>query len=188
MIEGSNQTNKKVPQVTPIKVYGTSPDEPEEGRIFLRTKAGWFERMIKDQSKDLIFTQVGQSEDELLRFFAKDNPSINLVQLSGDYRQKVYDELMQYLTPDFKFPFARDLKGKNGLFSITGIALIILGLLIFGMGIYFRLAYSPINFSSSGYPFLYRQVYSGGLAAIIVGAIMDIFGWIILSLASIGKK
>jgi hypothetical protein len=188
MTGGNDQTNKKVPQLTPIKIYGTSPDEPEDGRIFIRTKAGWFERLIEDQSKDLIFTQVGQSENEFLRFVAKDAPSINLVQLSGEYRQKVYDELMKYLTPDSKFPFAKELKGKSGLFTITGMALIILGLLIFGMGIYFRLAYSPVNFSSSGYPFLYRQVYSGGLAAIIVGAIMDIFGWIILALASIGKR
>jgi hypothetical protein len=177
MTEGNGQTNKKIPQVTPIKVYGTSPDEPEKGRIFIRTKAGWFERMIKNQSADLIFTQAGQSEDDFLRFIAKDNPSINIVQLNGEHRQKVYNELIRYLTPDFKFPFAMELKGKSKLFTITGMVLLILGLLIFGMGIYFRFAYSPTNIQTVGtYKQQFEQIYNGGLAAIIVGTIMDIFG------------
>jgi hypothetical protein len=70
-----------------------------------------------------------------------------------------------------------ELKGKSKLFTITGMVLLILGLLIFGMGIYFRFAYSPTNIQTVGtYKQQFEQIYNGGLAAIIVGTIMDIFG------------
>lgn len=175
-------------RVRPFKVFATNPNDPEEGRIFLLTKVGWFER-LNDPSGDLIFTQVGQSEDELLKFVAQDNPSIQLFALGREDIKVFYDELRELLPlRDLKRYFVTGRESKNKLLTITGISLFVLGLLIFGTGIYFRLAYSPTNIKTVGsYKQQFEQIYYGGLAAIIVGAIMDIFGLIIFGLASIGK-
>jgi hypothetical protein len=180
--------NLKAFRGTRIKIFGTNADDPEKGRIFLRTKVGWFERIV-DASGDLIFTPVTHSEEELLKFVAKGNPSVDLVQLSDEYQKKAYGELLEQLTSnDFNLHFAAIWIGKNKLFTIIGMILIVLGLLIFGSGIYLRLAYSPTNIQSIGsYKQQFEQLYYGGLAAIIVGAIMDIFGWILIGLTSLAK-
>jgi hypothetical protein len=175
-------------RIRPIKCLATNPNNPEDGRIFLRTNVGWFER-LDDPSGDLIFTEVSQSEEELLKFVAQDNPSAYLVPLDREHIKVVYDELREFLPlSDLKRYFVKGRESKNKLFTITGMVLLILGLLIFGMGIYFRFAYSPTNIQTVGtYKLQFEQVYYGGLAAIIVGAIMDIFGGMFLALASMGK-
>ncbi|MCX5999110.1 MAG: hypothetical protein NTU41_05810, partial [Chloroflexi bacterium] len=52
-----------------LRIFGTNPDNPDEGRIFVWSKVGWFER-LEGSSGDVAFTPVAQSEDELRELIA----------------------------------------------------------------------------------------------------------------------
>jgi hypothetical protein len=177
MVAQKENLHRKKSRAAPIRIFGTDPDNPAEGRIFLWTKAGWFER-IEDQPGDLTFTDVAQSEVELRDFIKRDDPSVDLVQLGTEYRKKTLAEF----TDDIEIYYATERERRNRLLTITGTSFVILGLLILGAGIYFRSTYNPVNFKSADYKFLYLQAYSGGLSGVIVGAIMLVFGWVILGL------
>ena len=177
MVEQKENLKRNKSHAASIKIFGTNPNNPEEGRIFLWTKAGWFER-IEGESGDLTFTDVAQSEIELRDFVKRDDPSVDLVQLGTEYRKKTAAEF----TDDLEMYYATERERRNRSLTATGISLVILGLLILGAGIYFRSTYNPVNFKSADYKFLYLQAYSGGLSGIIVGTIMHVFGWVILGL------
>jgi hypothetical protein len=77
-----------------IRVLGTDPDNPEDGRIFVWTKVGWFERE-EDPSGVASFTPVAKSEDELREYISRDSPSADLVQLGGEFRKNISEEFME---------------------------------------------------------------------------------------------
>jgi len=176
---------------TPIRIFGTNPNNPEEGRIFLWTKAGWFER-IEGQSGDMTFFLVAQSEDELRDFVAHDDPSADLTQLGPEYRKRASEEFTgQPTSSDLEIYLATERQRTNRLLTITGISLVIMGLLIFGAGFYFRLTYNPVNFNVSKvseYRLAYSQAYSAGIIGILIGLIMHIFGWIFMGFTNMGKR
>jgi hypothetical protein len=177
MVEDKENVRKNKAKAAPIKIFGTDPKHPEEGRIFLWTKAGWFER-IEDRPGDLTFTYVAQSEIELRQFINRDEPSVDLVQLGSEYRKKTAAEF----TGDLEIYYATEREKRNRSLTGIGISLVILGLFILGAGIYFRSTYNPVNFKSTSYQFVFSQAFSAGLSAIIVGMIMHVFGWAILGL------
>ena len=76
---------------TGIRIFGTNAAQPDEGRIFVWTKMGWFER-IEVQSGAVAFTPVARSESELREFVSRDDPSADLVALSGRFRKMVSEE------------------------------------------------------------------------------------------------
>ena len=171
-----------------IRILGSNLSNPEKGRIFLWTKAGWFER-IESQSGDLTFVSIAQSEHLLRIRVSLEDPSTELVQLDPEYRKKVSAEFTgQSIPSDLEIYLAQERGRKNRLLRTAGLSLIIVGLLLLGAGIYFRLAYSPANFQASDYKLLFRQAYYGGLSGIVVGITMDVFGWIIMGLTSVGKQ
>lgn len=188
MVEGREHIHKNESSGAPIRIFGTNPNNPEQGRIFLWTKAGWFER-IREQSGDLTYVPVAQSEDELRKSIVQDDPAVDLVQLGREYRKRLYEEFTgQSTSSNVELFYAIEREKKNRLLTITGITLIVLGLIIFGGGIFFRLTYSQVNFEGSVYKLEFLQAYSAGLSAILVGSIMDIFGWIIIGLTTVGKR
>jgi hypothetical protein len=71
-----------------LRILGTDQDNPDEGRIFVWTQVGWFER-IKGESEDVAFTPVAHSDDELRELVLRDDPSADLVQLGHEYRKRV---------------------------------------------------------------------------------------------------
>jgi hypothetical protein len=77
-----------------LRIFGTDPDNPDEGRIFVWTKMGWFER-LEGQSGDVAFTPIAQSESELREFISREDPSADLVQLGREYRKMVSKEFME---------------------------------------------------------------------------------------------
>jgi len=77
-----------------LQIFGTDPDNPENGRIFVLTNKGWFER-IEGESLAVAFTFIAQSESELREYISLDDPMVNLVQLSGEYRDMVSEEFME---------------------------------------------------------------------------------------------
>jgi hypothetical protein len=74
-----------------LRIFGTNPDDPEEGRIFVWTKMGWFER-AKCAAGDVAFIPVAQSEHELREFISRDDPSVDLVSLGREYRKIISQE------------------------------------------------------------------------------------------------
>ena len=79
------------------RVFATNQDQPDEGRIFVLTKMGWFER-IEVQSGAVAFSPVAQSESEIKEFVSRDDPSAELVQLSGHYKKMVSREFNEQST------------------------------------------------------------------------------------------
>ncbi|MFC2069118.1 hypothetical protein ACFLTP_08970, partial [Chloroflexota bacterium] len=70
------------------------PGNPNEGRIFVWTKMGWFER-LEGPSGGVAFTPIAQSENELRELISRDDPSADLAQLGGDYNKMVSNEFME---------------------------------------------------------------------------------------------
>ncbi len=80
-----------------IRILSTDPENPEEGRIFIWTKMGWFER-IEGPTGDVAFIPVAKSEDELHELIARDDPEFDLIPLAQKYRRRVSDEFMEQST------------------------------------------------------------------------------------------
>jgi hypothetical protein len=82
-----------------IDVYGTNPNAPEEGRIFVGTDMGWFER-LEGQSGDIAFTRVGDSEEEVRGLIVRDDAKAELNELGGKYSKKVTEEYEEQTLSD----------------------------------------------------------------------------------------
>jgi hypothetical protein len=80
-----------------IGVYGTHRNNPDEGRIFVWTKTGWFER-IEGTMGNVAFTPIAESEDELRDLLKEDNPNFDLVQLGGSIKKTVTEEFRDQST------------------------------------------------------------------------------------------
>jgi hypothetical protein len=96
MVEDNEQMNrnKDAFRAASLQIFGTDPDNPNEGRIFVWTKMGWFER-LEGQSGDVAFIPIARSESELHELISRDDPSTDLVQLGGEYRKMVSEEFME---------------------------------------------------------------------------------------------
>jgi hypothetical protein len=94
MVEGREHMDRNEFRGARLRIFGTNPDSPEEGRIFVWTKSGWFER-IEGQSGDVAFTQIAKSEDDLRELISRDDPSVDLVLLGHEYRKMVSEEFTE---------------------------------------------------------------------------------------------
>jgi hypothetical protein len=94
MVEDKKDTTRGEFRGARFRIFGTDPDNPEDGRIFVWTKMGWFER-VQGSSGNVAFIHVAQSENELRELISRDDPSIDFVSLGGEYRKRVSDEFME---------------------------------------------------------------------------------------------
>jgi hypothetical protein len=94
MVDNEGHSEREESRGAQIQILGTNPDNPEEGRIFVWTKIGWFER-LEGQSGNVAFTLIADSEKELRELISRDNPNTDLDDLSGTYRKKVSEEFME---------------------------------------------------------------------------------------------
>jgi hypothetical protein len=85
-----------------LRVYGTNREDPDEGRMFVWTKTGWFER-IEGSSGGVAFTPIADSEEELRDSLAQDDPKFDLIELGGDHRKTVFEEFREQSTSDQDF-------------------------------------------------------------------------------------
>jgi len=100
MVEGRENTERDEFRGARLRIYGTNLDDPDEGRIFVWTKTGWFER-IEGRQGDVAFTPVADSESDLREQIARDNPSVDIVELGGDYRKTVSEEFLEQSIGDY---------------------------------------------------------------------------------------
>jgi hypothetical protein len=93
MVDNGEQYEREDSRGVTIQILGTNTDNPEEGRIFVWTKMGWFER-LEGQSGDIAFTPVADSEEELRELISRDDPDADLDDLTGKNREKVSEEFI----------------------------------------------------------------------------------------------
>jgi hypothetical protein len=106
MGEGRERTDRNEFRGARLRVYGTRTDNPDEGRIFVWTKTGWFER-IEGSSGNVAFTPIADSEADLRELIARDNPSVDLVELGGEHRKMISEEFLE------QSPSYRDYPGYS---------------------------------------------------------------------------
>lgn len=94
MVDNEEHSEGEESYGTRIEVFGTNPDTPEKGRIFVWTEMGWFER-LEGQSGNVAFTHIADSEEALRRLISRDNIQADLNELGGKYRKKVSGEFME---------------------------------------------------------------------------------------------
>ena len=94
MVEGREQMDRNEFRGARLRIFGTKPDNPEDGRIFLWTKVGWFERIV-GRSGGVAFIPIAKSEDELRKFIARSASSVDLVQLGREFRKMISEEFIE---------------------------------------------------------------------------------------------
>ena len=94
MVDNGEQSEREEFRGARIQILGTNPDDPENGRVFVWTKMGWFER-LEGQWGDVAFTTVAESERELRELISRDNPEADLNELGGEFRKKVSEEFIE---------------------------------------------------------------------------------------------
>ena len=95
-LDGMDRMAREEFQGTEPKFFGTDADNPENGRIFVWTKMGWFER-VEGPWGDVAFIPVADSEDELRDWLAQDDPNIDLVALdiNSEFGRMVLQEFKE---------------------------------------------------------------------------------------------
>ncbi len=108
MVDGREYTDSNEFLGARLRIYGTNIDSPNEGRIFVWTKTGWFER-IEGSSGNVAFTPIADSEGGLRELIARDEPSADLVELGGEFRKIVSEEFLEQSTSNRDYPgYSRD--------------------------------------------------------------------------------
>ena len=77
-----------------IQILGTDAAAPDEGRIFVWTKMGWFER-LEGPSGDVAFSFIADSEEELKELISRENSQAELYELDGQFRKLVSGEFIE---------------------------------------------------------------------------------------------
>jgi hypothetical protein len=93
------------------RVFGTNPDDPENGRTFVWTKMGWFER-VEGPWGDVAFTPAADSEDELKDWISEGKGGTDLVELEDDYGKMVCQEFEEQ-SEDALYPEAPETSSEE---------------------------------------------------------------------------
>ena len=94
MVEGMERMGRDEFRGARPRVFGTNPDDPENGRTFIWTQVGWFERE-EGPWGDVAFTPVADSETDLREWLSRDNPDVDLVELTDEYGRTVFQEFQE---------------------------------------------------------------------------------------------
>jgi hypothetical protein len=78
------------------RIFTTNPDDPENGRTFIWTKVGWFERE-EGSWGDVAFTPIGDSEDQVRELISQEDPEADLVELNRktEFGRVVFEEFSE---------------------------------------------------------------------------------------------
>lgn len=103
MVEGREDMIQDEFRGARLRVYGTNRENPDDGRVFVWTKTGWFER-IEGLLGNVAFTTIAESEEELRELIEEEDPQFDLIELGGDYRKTVSEEFIEQSTTDQDSP------------------------------------------------------------------------------------
>ena len=93
MINDSEHSERQEFGGARIQILGTDADNPEDGRVFVWTKMGWFER-LEGESGDIAFSPIADSEEELNELIAREDSHAELYEISGQFRKQVSEEFI----------------------------------------------------------------------------------------------
>jgi hypothetical protein len=93
-IEGMDRMSRDQFNGASPRIFTTDADHPMDGKIFVWAKVGWFER-VEGPWGNVVFNPVAESEDELRNWISRDNPDIDLAELTDKYGRMVYQEFME---------------------------------------------------------------------------------------------
>ena len=93
MVERRDSENYDEYSGARIQILGTHPNNPDEGRIFVWTKMGWYER-LEGQSGNVAFTHIAESQEQLEDLISRENPGAELRDIGGEYRRLVTQEFI----------------------------------------------------------------------------------------------
>ncbi|MDD5703356.1 MAG: hypothetical protein PHU23_15075 [Dehalococcoidales bacterium] len=96
--EGMDRLAREVFAGESPRAFSTNPDDPENGRIFIWTKSGWFER-VEGPWGNVAFSPVAEDETQLREWLSHDNPDLDLTELDRktEHGRMVCDEFMENL-------------------------------------------------------------------------------------------
>ncbi len=94
MVDSGGHSEREEFRGARIQVVGTNQDVPEEGRIFVWTKMGWFER-LEGESGNVAFTPVADSEEDLRELILRDNAQAQLYEIGGNEGKEFSKEFLQ---------------------------------------------------------------------------------------------
>ena len=90
------------------RVFVTDPDEPGEGRTFIWTETGWFERLIGDETGAAEFSPLSMDENALHEWLREQD--LDITELDDDYAELVLDE---WANEDHYYPEAPELSNQE---------------------------------------------------------------------------
>ena len=93
-LDGMERMAKEEYRAARPRVFGTNPDEPEKGGVFIWTTMGWLERM-EGPWGDVAFTPVADDEAQLRDWLAQSDPNVDLVELNDEFGKNVFAEFME---------------------------------------------------------------------------------------------
>ena len=94
MVEGMDHMARQQFEGARPRVFGTVPDNPEKGRVFIWTKMGWLERE-EGPWGEVAFSPIAESEDELKNMLMEEDPDFDLVELDNEFGKTVFQEFME---------------------------------------------------------------------------------------------
>jgi len=91
------------------RILITNESTPEEGRTFVWTKMGWFERE-EGKLGAVAFTPVADSEEELRKLVINADRSADLFEASGEFKKMVTEEFLDQepMNPDSPDNYSED--------------------------------------------------------------------------------
>jgi hypothetical protein len=91
------------------RVLVTNAAEPEDGRTFVWTKMGWFERE-EGNLGDVAFARIADSEDELRGLLYSGHTKLDLFEAGGEFRKTVTAEFIDQepINPDSADNYSED--------------------------------------------------------------------------------
>jgi hypothetical protein len=76
------------------RVFVSSPDSPDDGRTFVWSPTGWFERLEGD-SGAVEFSPVAQDEEELREWLSEENVEITEIDVDEEFGRTVREEFLE---------------------------------------------------------------------------------------------
>jgi hypothetical protein len=72
------------------RVFTTNPEEPGEGRTFVWTPTGWFERISSDETGAVEFSPLSMDEDALREWLSEQD--LDITEVDDDFYDLVREE------------------------------------------------------------------------------------------------
>ena len=110
-IDGMGRMGREQFEGARPRVFTTDADHPMNGRIFVWSKVGWFER-VEGPWGNVTFNTVAESEDELRNWISKENEDVDLVELTNEQGRIVFQEFMENIE-DALYPEAPEVSSEE---------------------------------------------------------------------------